>query len=373
MTAKKTSNRDILRQLLPTLTADDQTWLRQQLLGWKTQPKLHNSTHLDSRELLALESWLWERYGEASTMRERLPRLRNWFIFMLLRYGGMLPKEIFALTMSDLDWENSQIVVREGESMRLVPLAPPIIRRMQNACEHFIFPEDGSFLHCDDGFMRRSLNQCATACGLPAGLVNARSLRRYRAQELLQQGIPLPVVDIFLGRTSNASNTIMRYNPEAAMELLHTHLQSDRPMKSSARNIFQGRIVELESSGILVRVVLATPGGLRVTAFITDVSRKRLELDMDKLVNASVKAPWVMVSPHGGDSQDMTSALPENIFVAEVENVRQKGLFAEILAKLEDGSQICALHNVSAGSTVPLKTGDKARIAFNAFAVILTI
>ena len=369
---KKISNRDTLKQLLPTLSAEDQAWLRQQLLGWKPQVTLHNTAHLHPQELLALESWLWQHYCEADTMREKLPRLRNWCIFMLLRYGGFLPNDIFVLTLADFDWLNNQITVKKADSVRFVPFAPAIFRRIHKACIPYVFPENSCFLQCDDGFMRRSLNQCAMACGLPTGLVNARSLRRYRAQELLQQGIPLPVVDIFLGRTSNASNTIMRYNPEAALELLHTHFLSDRPMKSSARNIFQGRIVELESSGILVRVVLVTSGGLKVTTFITDISRKRLELGMGKLVNASVKAPWVAVAPLMANNQELDATTPENTFVAEVENVRNDSFVVEILAKLEEGSQICALQNV-AYSNISLKKGDKVRISFSVFAPILTM
>lgn len=63
-------------------------------------------------------------------------------------------------------------------------------------------------------------------------------------------------------------------------------------MKTSARNVFQGRITSLRSSGLLVEVVLRTAGGLRVAALITDESRKTLALAEGKLVNAAVKAPW---------------------------------------------------------------------------------
>lgn len=58
--------------------------------------------------------------------------------------------------------------------------------------------------------------------------------------------------------------------------------------------------------------------------------------------------------------------------MAEVENVRNDSFVVEILAKLEEGSQICALQNV-ADTNMALKKGDKARISFSAFAPILTM
>lgn len=367
------SKREQLRQLLPTLGADDQAWLRQQLFGWKTPAKLRDTAHIHAQELLAMESWLWEHYGNARTAREKLSRLRSWCIYMLLRHGAMLPNEIFALSLADMDWDSNHILVRNEAGTRIVPLAPPIMRRLHKACNNAAFTADTHFLRCDDGFMRRSLQQVATACGVPTGLVNARSLRRHRAQELLQQGIPLPVVDIFLGRANNTSNTIMRYNHEAAMELLHNHLQADRPMRSSARNIFQGRVTELEATGILVRVTLTTASGVKVTTLITDVSRKRLQLEPGKLVNASVKAPWVLAERVTQVDMEQRDNLPENTYLAEVENVRDDGMVMEILAKLEDGSQICALQSIDKTTPQPISKGDNVRISFSTFAVILTI
>ncbi len=369
----KPSHRETLRQLLPTLNADDQAWLRQELLGWKTNAKLRESVHISVQELLAMESWLWEHHSNARTARERMSRLRSWCIYMLLRHGAMLPNEIFALSPTDMDWDNNRILVRNETGTRTVPLAPPVMRRLHKACDNAAFAADSQFLRCDDGFMRRSLQQVATACGVPTGLVNARSLRRHRAQELLQQGIPLPVVDIFLGRTANASNTLMRYNHEAAMELLHNHLQADRPLKSSARNIFQGRVTELESAGILVRVTLATASGVEVTTLITDVSRKRLQLEPGKLVNASVKAPWVLAEHTSKADMEQKDTLPENTYLAEVESVRDDGMVMEILARLEDGSQICALQSMDKRAQQPIQKGDSVRISFSTFAVILTI
>lgn len=108
-------------------------------------------------------------------------------------------------------------------------------------------------------------------------------------------------------------------------------------MKTSARNVFQGRIISLRRSGLLVEVVLSTAGGLRITALITDESCRSLALCDGKLVNASVKAPWVMVQqdlPQAERAHGVCASAAENSFPALVERVREDDMVAEILAAL---------------------------------------
>ena len=77
----------------------------------------------------------------------------------------------------------------------------------------------------------------------------------------------------------------------------------------------------MRKSGLLVEVVLHTAGGLRVAALITDESCKTLALNEGKLVNASIKAPWVLVQ--GGELPPKTSRPAENCFTGIVERVRE--------------------------------------------------
>ena len=142
-------------------------------------------------------------------------------------------------------------------------------------------------------------------------------------------------------------------------------------MKTSARNVFQGRITSLRSSGLLVEVVLRTAGGLRVAALITDESRKTLALAEGKLVNASVKAPWVLVQ--AGELPKNAPTPAENCFVGVVERVREDEMVAEILVALPEGSLVCALRNRSAENPVSLTAGQKVTVFFKAFSVILNL
>ena len=113
----------------------------------------------------------------------------------------------------------------------------------------------------------------------------------------------------------------IRYNLKAAQTLLREHVQRTSGLRTSARNVFHGRIEHLRASGIIVTVVLCTAGGLRVTAMITDESCKSLGLSKDMLVTASIKAPWIIIEPDQG--QDKPPVATRNCFRGTVERVRQ--------------------------------------------------
>ena len=147
-------------------------------------------------------------------------------------------------------------------------------------------------------------------------------------------------------------------------------------MKTSARNVFQGRIVALRQSGLLVEAILSTAGGLRVAALITDESYRSLALEEGKLVNASVKAPWVMIeagAPEGGNGRVDATSGAENRFAAVVERVREDGMVMEILAALPEGSQILRPAKQRSGHRRAAARGDKITVLFKAFSVILSL
>ena len=142
-------------------------------------------------------------------------------------------------------------------------------------------------------------------------------------------------------------------------------------MKTSARNVFQGRITSLRQSGLLVEVVLRTAGGLRVASLITDESAKTLALNEGKLVNASIKAPWVLVQP--GALPPKAAPPAENCFTGLVERVREDDMVAEVLVALAEGSLVCALLCKGPENPATLSPGQKVTVFFKAFSVILNL
>lgn len=406
----KSVNYEVLSTFVRGLSADERAFVRRRLLRRDSAALLRDDARLDQQSLAAVESRLWERMETASGPRWRRPRLRIWLIFMLLRYGGLRLVEIFALRPTDVDLREGLIYVN-GAAQRTVPLPPAVAGRLRRVLEDpTLFCEKTTLVVCDAGYVRRCLLECSAECGLPTGLLNARALRANRALELGRQGLPLPVLEYFLGRSVGPRPGLMRCDAPAALDMLREHLQVERPVKTSARNVFQGRIVSLRSAGLLVEVVLAAVGGLRITAIITDESLRNLDLREGTPVNAGVKAPWVIVEPRpvrtvGGpegadkigeigeigeicsapDAQSnakpdaMSVAKPgactaptaENCFPAVVTRVREDDLVAEITATLSDGSPVCALVSKGAGVSLP-QAGDKVLVHFKAFAVIIS-
>lgn len=374
-TMQKNGHREHMAALLRTLSSSDRAWLRQRLMRHDSKALLQNAGGLSRSELLAAESWLWEHAEKAARPREKQPRLRMWLIFMLLRYAGLRLVEVFSVRRAHLDLREGIVRVpgTDEAQPREVPLPLTVSRRLLRVLEDpALFPAEGEFLHCDSSYVRRYLYQCAAACGIPAGLLSARALRRNRALEMSRQGLPLPVIDIFLGRNEAPGQAgIVRCDRKEAQRLLREQLQKERPMKTSARNIFQGRIVRLRGSGLLVEVTLRTAGNLPVVALITDESFKALALEEGKLVNASVKAPWVLIQE--GELASNTSPPAENCFSGVVERVREDELAAEILVALPDGSQVCVLHGKNREEPLNLSPGQKVTVFFKAFSVILNL
>lgn len=372
---EKNKNREEMSALLRSLSSADRAWLRQRLMRRDSAALLQDTGRISPRELLAAETWLWERANAARGPREKRPRLRMWLIFMLLRYAALRLVEIFDIMPSHLDFQEGVIHVpgTNDNPGREVPLPLTISRRLKRVLEDpTLFPETRELMRCDASYVRRCLQQVGAACGLPKGLLSARALRHTRALELGRQGLPLPVVDIFLGRRSAPGQSgIVRCDPQEAKRLLREQLQRERPMKTSARNVFQGRITSLRQSGLLVEVVLRTAGGLRVSSLITDESYKTLGLNEGKLVNASIKAPWVLVQ--AGELSPKSSPPAENCFTGVVERVREDDMVAEILVALGEGSQVCALRNRGPENPINLTAGQTVTVFFKAFSVILTV
>lgn len=372
---EKNKNREEMAALLRTLSSADRAWLRQRLMRRDSAALLQDTGRISPRELLAVESWLWERATAARGPREKRPRLRMWLIFMLLRYAALRLVEIFSLKPGHMDLQEGIIRLPDsnGSPGREVPLPLTVSRRLRRVLEDpALFPESHDLLRCDASYVRRCLQQCGAACGLPKGLLSARALRHSRALELGRQGLPLPVVDIFLGRRAAPGQSgIVRCDLQEARRLLREQLQRERPMKTSARNVFQGRITSLRQTGIMVEVTLRTAGGLRIVSIITDESCRTLALAEGKLVNASVKAPWVLVTP--GELPKNTVPLAENCFVGVVERVREDQTVAEVLVALPEGSLVCAIQSGGPDASCGLKAGQKATVLFKSFSVILNL
>ncbi|MBQ7617763.1 MAG: TOBE domain-containing protein [Desulfovibrio sp.] len=322
-------------------------------------PAKTKTPSLETTALILAETWLWQQCQEKVGPKARLHRLRMWAIFMLLRYAGLRVVDILKLRHQDLDCQKALLCLEQ----RLIPIPNDIARRLKPIWqETFAFLEKP--LACDPSLIRKTFQHCSEACGLPKGVLTARSLRKNRAQELCKQGLTLPVVNLFLGRKNSQADSLESVDPKTAQKILCEHIHAGQIMKTSARNVFQGRVESLKKQGILVQVVLQTAGGLHISAVITDTSCKRLALAKGVLLNASIKAPWVFVFAN------LPSPLPENCYTGTVESVRSDPWVTEVVVTLPEGSQVTSLQS-HGPEGLSLAKGDPVTVHFKAFSVIL--
>lgn len=355
-------DRERLENLWRSLSLQDREWLRRRLLPAEDEQTGAARHRLSAAECRAAEQWFEERCAQARTIRDRQARLRLWCLFLLLRYGGLRLVEALSLRADDWDWARGCLHVR-GTPERIVPLPLPLVRGLRDRLTDPAFLAALTSLACDSSLMRRTLTQCGRACGFPAGLLSARSLRHNRAQELRRHGLSPALVDVFLGRGRQGGAA----SRPGSIPLLRQRIQGeDSTPRNSARNTFFGRVLRCEPCGLACRVELLTPGGLQLTAIITETSRRQLDIREGCRLAAHVKAPQVHLA--GDGCPPPTDATH---FCGMVETLRSDERWREILLRLADGTRLCLLQE---GSHLPaLAPGMEVRAWFSALSTILSV
>lgn len=335
-----------------------------------------DTPHADSAALERLDAAFAARLAQARTAQQRLSRLRVWLVFSLLRHAGLRLGE--ALAFDDARDMRGSVLHVGGSHAREVPLSPPAAQRLREIVDA---PEAqtlrGQLARLDEGYLRRCLYARARECGLDPGLVSARALRTARAIELCRSGMPLKIVHAFLGQAStDPTAALLHYAREDANAIINYYLHKDMKMKTSARNVFPGRVLTLRRSGILVEVTLRTFSGLDVVSVITDESYQTLGLEEGKTAIATVKAPWVILALPAAQGDNAGSA-PEpatsarNRFAGTVAAVRRSEVATEVVVDLTEGSRVCSLITTESADQLHVREGASVLVSFKAFSVIL--
>lgn len=332
-------------------------------------PRALATRQLTEAGLAAAELWLEEGVYADAPPRLRHPRVRMWFIFMLLRHAGLRLVEIFRLEAPFLEFDPGLLRVPGGAGGRAreVPLPPAVARKLGAIWASWEGRGLPRPFRCDASRVRRALRRCALACGLAPELFNARELRRNRGLELAAAGVHPALVDIFLGRDAAEKKSLVRFDADAAKWMLRERIQGRA--RSSARNQFRGRVTRVRHRGLLADVAFATPSGLEVEARITGRSCRSMGLAPGSVVNGAVKALWIEALPAGAVPQ---AGEGPNRFAGRVDSIRREDGFAEALVSLDDGSQACAVRPVAELAWIR-EAGEKVEILFSPAAVILTV
>jgi molybdate transport system regulatory protein len=140
-------------------------------------------------------------------------------------------------------------------------------------------------------------------------------------------------------------------------------------MRTSARNQFEGEVVELKHGAVNDEITLRTKDGLEVVAVVTHGSATSLGLSQGKAAFALVKASSVIVMVDVSGSQ--VSA--RNCIAGTVVSVTKGAVNAEVAIAAPNGAQIAAIITNESADRLGLAAGKPATAIFKASSVIVGV
>ena len=335
----------------------------------------NGSRYLDTAQLSRLEQSFRQWAEGAARSDVRLSRKRILLIFLLIRYTGAKLNEVLALDpFQDINHQRQSVVLvkpdaASGRPPREVQIPETFSQEIQAALADPAFQESlGSLFDVDPGHVRRKFYERATVCGFPKELGGPDAIRKSRAVELMQNNLPLPVVQRILGHsTPNLTASFVSFSDDDIHQVTKFFLEKESRRKTSARNTFFGKISAIQKGDIQAKVELVTIGGYPVTTVITNDSLARLGLKAGTLITAEVKAPMVVLQK--GDKEPKCSA--ENMFQGTIEKIIKGKVTTEYVVRIADGTQLCSLVTSESDRRLKLRANDPVWAVFNSFSVVL--
>jgi len=335
------------------------------------------SNCLDTDQLSHLERSFREWIEEARRPDIRLSRKRIWIIFLLIRYTGARLNEVLALNpYEDIDCERHVVCfgkTGDGKSLRKreIQLPESVFNELWTALNDAVFKEFLTrMFRIDPGHVRRKFYERAVSCGFSPALGAPDVIRKARGVELIQGNVPLPVVQQILGHsTPNLAAAYVKFSDEDMRQLANYFIEKESRKKTSARNMFFGKICAIRKGDIQSSVDVLTIGEYIITAVITNGSLERLCLKPGLLVSAEVKAPWVMLQ----NTEKEPKCSAENRLRGTVIHIRDGAITMEYVIRISDGTSLCAVTTRETGIRLGILENDAVWAIFNSFAVILHV
>ena len=232
---------------------------------------------LDSVQLAEMERSFRTWAMDSSRADVRWSRQRILLIFLLIRHTGAKLHEVLELRPRDIDPDGRAVGINKGGVSRTVEMPDDLAHELRAFLAAQDLAPNEALFRVDPGHVRRKFYERAEACGLPRDYGNPSALRRSRSVELLRGNLPLPVVQKLLGHsTPNLTAALLDVSAEDMHHAVRQHLDRESKRRTSARNAFFGKIIDIIKGDIQSEVILHTLGGLRVTSVITNTSLHRV-------------------------------------------------------------------------------------------------
>lgn len=348
-------------------------------------PQLHsrivsmagNGRCLDAVQLEVLEQSFRSWAKAAKRLDHRASRNRILLIFLIIRYTGARLSEVLKLRPStDINFENHLVrlckrVSKQDALCRQVQIPETISADIQNMLRSSQADGDGEDLfNVDPGHIRRKFYERAESCGFQKELGAPEVIRKSRAVELMQNNVPLPVVQKILGHsTPNLAASYVAFSEDDIHQVAKYYLEKESHRKTSARNTFFGKISAIQQGDVQAKIELTTIGGALVSTVITLDSLTRLGIKTGSLITAEVKAPWIMLQK----LHQKPECTAENMFSGIVERINKGKVVTEYVLRIADGTEICSLVTSESGRKLNLRVNDQVWAIFSSFSIVLHV
>ncbi len=322
---------------------------------------------LTSQELHVLTD-AWQEWTRSAPNDSQLrSRERLLLVFLLIRHGALRLSE--ALELNDLrDFDYSTCTIKiggaRGREVQIPEKAMEAIRTLVNSPR--MIRLRGTITHMDQGYVRKRFYAIAGLCNLEPAAVGPQVIRQSRASELLQANIPLNIVQKFLGQRSPMQTaSFISFTDDDARRIVHNHLRQEALRRSSARNAFTGTVSRLEAGQVSALVELVTLQGMHVHALITIESVQRLGLHQDQLLNATVKAPYIMLA------REEAKRTGTNHFCGTVLSINRGSVESSVVVEVTEGLTLCSILCTEELDELHLEQGERVCAFFSPFSVVL--
>jgi molybdate transport system regulatory protein len=336
-------------------------------------PTLDDGRCLDTAQMEKIEQ-AFRSWADAPLREDtRRSRERILLIFLLIRNTGARLNEVLSLRRSDIDFKHHIVQLRKGgaNKTRSVEIAEALSSELQKILNHPEPKSDpGGIFRVDPGHVRRKFYERAEAVGVPRELGTPDVIRRSRAVEMLQNNMPLPVVQKILGHgTPNLVASYVEFSEDEIRQVARYYVDKETSRKTSARNAFFGKISRIRKGDIQAVVEIASISGITVVAVITDDSLSRLGLRVGAMVIAEVKAPWVAVYK----SDKAPNSTAQNHFRGIVRRIRRGKVISEVVVRVADGLDLCSIVTEESRKKLAIVENEEVWVGFNAFSVVLHV
>lgn len=330
---------------------------------------------LNTLQLGQLEQSYRDWVNRAQRSDILLSRKRIFMIFLLIRYTGARLNEVLELNPHrDMDFRRHTVCfgktgTGKDHRIREVQMSEALSDELNRFLSDPLLQSSPSrWFQVDPGHIRRKFYERAASCGFPPVLGAPDAIRRSRGAELLQNNVPLQVVQRMLGHsTPNLTASYVVFSDEELQQASRFFIEKESLRKTSARNIFFGKIRTIQTGDIQSKIVMITIAGTTVTAVITNDSLARLNLRIGSLITAEVKAPWVILQKEN-DEPDCTA---ENRFYGTISRIAKGEIMTECVVRLADGTEMCSVVTRESGMRLGLREGESIWVVFNCFSVVL--